>query len=95
LAFYETGKRFVFALAAEPRIKTNFYSSSYASCCNFASLVDYSTLLECVPLYYALNSFYSLSSYSLNFYSHLSSIAVMVSVLILTYYCYGVFYDTS
>jgi hypothetical protein len=39
-----------FTLAAEPRIKTNFYSSSYASYYSLASLAYSSTLLECVPL---------------------------------------------
>ena len=37
------------ALAAEPRIKTNFYSSSYANCCSFYSLACNSTLFECGP----------------------------------------------
>ena len=37
------------ALAAEPRIKTNFYSSSFASDCSFYSLACNSTLFECGP----------------------------------------------
>ena len=37
------------ALAAEPRIKTNFYSSSFASYCSFFSLACNSTLFECGP----------------------------------------------
>jgi hypothetical protein len=53
-----------FALAAEPKIKTNFYSSSYASCCSLVSLAYNSTLVECVPFYLALNSFIKRCSYS-------------------------------
>ena len=68
------------ALAAEPRIKTNFYSSSYASCCNFASLAYISTLLVGVPLYNVVKRFSNRSSNSRYFYAHLSSIASMVSV---------------
>ena len=52
------------ALAAEPRIKTNFYSSSYANCCSFYSLACNSTLLECGSFYLALNYFIKRSSYS-------------------------------
>ncbi len=37
------------ALAAEPRINTNLYSSSYANYCSLASRAEASTLLECVP----------------------------------------------
>jgi hypothetical protein len=44
------------ALSAEPRIKTNFYSSFAASYCKLASLVYSSTLLECVPFYLALSN---------------------------------------
>jgi hypothetical protein len=52
------------ALAAEPRIKTNFYSSSVASYYNLASLVCISTLVECVLFYLALSNVTNLSSYS-------------------------------
>jgi hypothetical protein len=45
-----------FALAAEPRIKTNFYSSSVASYYSLVSRVYRSTLLECVPLCLALSN---------------------------------------
>jgi len=74
------------ALAAEPRIKTNFYSSSFANCCSVFSLVYYSTLMDCVPFCCALINVVNLSSYSLYFFSHLSSIAVMVSELTIIYY---------
>ena len=40
-----------FALAAEPKIKTNFYSSSVAIYYNLVSLVYMSTLLEGVLLF--------------------------------------------
>ena len=63
------------ALAAEPRIKTNFYSSSYASYYSLASLACSSTLLECVPFCLALTNFIKRSSYSWYLFSHLSSIA--------------------
>ena len=53
-----------FALAAEPKIKTNFYSSSCASCCSLVSLACNSTLVECVPFNLALNNFIKRSSYS-------------------------------
>ena len=43
------------ALSAEPRRKTNFYSSFAASYCRLVSLAYSSTLLECVPLYLALS----------------------------------------
>jgi hypothetical protein len=43
------------ALAAEPRIKTNFYSSSVANCWSLVSLVCKSTLVEWVLFYLALN----------------------------------------
>jgi hypothetical protein len=75
------------ALVAVPRIKTNFYSSSFANCCSLFSLVFCSTLMDCVPFCCALINFINLSSYSLYFFSHLSSIAVMVSEL--TIICYG------
>jgi hypothetical protein len=52
------------ALAAEPRIKTNFYSSSFASYYSFCSLACSSTLVECGPFYLALISFIKRSSYS-------------------------------
>ena len=53
-----------FALAAEPRIKTNFYSSSYASYYNLVSRVYNSTLVECVPFYLAFSRVVNLASYS-------------------------------
>jgi hypothetical protein len=52
------------ALAAEPRIKTNFYSSSVASYYNLASLVWISTLVECVLFCLALSNVMNRSSYS-------------------------------
>jgi hypothetical protein len=45
-----------FALSAEPRIKTNFYSSFAASYYKLVSLVYSSTLVECVPLCLAFSS---------------------------------------
>jgi hypothetical protein len=42
------------AFAAEPRIKTNFYSSSVARCCSFVSLVWMSTFVDCGVFYKAL-----------------------------------------
>jgi hypothetical protein len=74
-------------LAAEPRINTNFYSSSYASYWSLVSLACSSTLLECGPFCLALTSFIKRSSYSWYFLSHLSSIASMVSEFTRT--CYG------
>jgi hypothetical protein len=50
------------ALAAEPRIKTNFYSSSYANYYSLASLACSSTLLECVPFCLALSNFVNRAS---------------------------------
>ena len=73
------------ALAAEPKIKTNFYSSSYANCYSLASLACSSTLVDCVPFYLALINFVSLSSCSLYCCYHLSSISSIVSVLTRTY----------
>ena len=52
------------ALAAEPMIKTNFYSSSFASYCSYYSLAYSSTLFECDPFSLALNFFIRRSSYS-------------------------------
>jgi hypothetical protein len=43
------------ALAAEPRIKMNFYSSSVASYYNLVSRIYNSTLVECVPFYLAFS----------------------------------------
>jgi hypothetical protein len=70
-----------FALVAEPRIKTNFYSSSVAIYYSFASRVYRSTLVECVPLCLALSRILNRASYSWNIFYHLSSIAVTVSGL--------------
>ena len=75
-----------FALAAEPRIKTNFYSSSVASYYSLASRVYRSTLVECVPLCLAFSRVVNRASYSWNLFSHLSSIAVTVSELTIIYY---------
>ena len=69
------------ALAAEPRIKTNFYSSSVASYYSLVSLVYMSTLVECVPLCLALSRVVKRASYSWNLFSHFCSIAVTVSEL--------------
>jgi hypothetical protein len=83
------------ALAAEPRIKTNFYSSSYANCYSLVSLACSSTLVDCVPFYLALINFVSLSSYALCCCYHLSSIASIVSVLTSTYLVWVTGYDIS
>ncbi len=83
------------ALAAEPKIKTNFYSSSYANCYSLASLACSSTLVDCVPFYLALINFVSLSSCSLYYCYHLSSIASIVSVLTRTYLVWVTGYDIS
>jgi hypothetical protein len=68
-------------LAAEPRIKTNFYSSSVANYYSLVSLVYTSTLVECVPLCLALSKVVKRASYSRNLFSHFYSIAVTVSKL--------------
>jgi hypothetical protein len=77
------------ALAAEPRIKTNFYSSSVASYYSLVSRVYRSTLVECVPFCLAFNNVVKRASYSWNLFSHLSSIAVTVSELTIIYYGRG------
>jgi hypothetical protein len=69
------------AFVAEPRINTNFYSSSCASYCSLASLVYISTLLEGGPLCLALIIFSMRSSYCIYLLSHRISMAVMVSAL--------------
>jgi hypothetical protein len=52
------------ALAAEPRIKTNFYSSSVASYYSLVSLVYISTLVELVLFCLVLSSVLNRASYS-------------------------------
>jgi hypothetical protein len=74
------------AFVAEPRIKTNFYSSSVASCCSLASRACISTLFVCGVFLFALIRVYSLYSYSTNRFSHRSSMALTVSALTITSY---------
>ena len=52
------------AFVAEPRIKTNFYSSSVARCCSFVSLDWKSTFVDCGVFYKALIYADNLASYS-------------------------------
>jgi hypothetical protein len=52
------------AFAAEPRIKTNFYSSSVASYCSFVSLAWKSTFVDGGVFYKALIYADNLASYS-------------------------------
>ena len=52
------------AFAAEPRINTNFYSSSVANYYSLVSRVYNSTLVDCVPFYLALSRVVNLASYS-------------------------------
>jgi hypothetical protein len=74
------------AFVAEPRIKTNFYSSSVASYCNLASRVCNSTLFVGGVLVFAFIWVRSLSSCSANLFSQRNSMALTVSVLTIISY---------
>ena len=74
------------AFVAEPRIKTNFYSSSVASYYSLASLACISTLIVCGVLLFAFIRVYSLCSCSTNRFSHRNSMALTVSVLTIISY---------
>jgi hypothetical protein len=74
------------AFVAEPRIKTNFYSSSAANCWSLVSRVCSSTLFVCGVCLFAFIKVCSLYSYSTNLFSHRSSMALTVSVLTIISY---------
>jgi hypothetical protein len=74
------------AFVAEPRIKTNFYSSSVASYCSLASRVCSSTLFVCGVFLFAFIRVCSLYSCSTNRFSHRSSMALTVSALTIISY---------
>jgi hypothetical protein len=74
------------AFVAEPRIKTNFYSSSVASYYNLVSRVYNSTLFVCGVFLFAFIRVRSLSSCSANLFSQRNSIALTVSVLTIISY---------
>jgi hypothetical protein len=74
------------AFVAEPRIKTNFYSSSVASYCSLVSRVYNSTLFVCGVLALAFIRVRSLSSCSANLFSQRNSIALTVSALTIISY---------
>jgi hypothetical protein len=75
-----------FAFAADPRIKTNFYSSSAANCWSLASRVCNSTLFVCGVFLFAFIKVCSLYSCSTNLFSHRSSMALTVSALTIISY---------